>query len=53
MNNQNRERLGAEAFEYKGLYVSVDKVKQKIAAHIPGDQSVFIIQSSDLSQIID
>ena len=35
------------------MYHHVDKVKQKIAVHIPGDQSVFIIQSSDLSQIID
>ena len=28
MNNKNRERLGAQAFEYNGIYVSVDKITQ-------------------------
>ena len=51
MNNKIRERLGAPAFEYKGIYVSVDKITQKITIHLPDDQSVFIIQSSDLSHI--
>ena len=32
-------------------YVSVDKVTQKIAIHLPEDQSVIIIQSTDLSLI--
>ena len=51
MNNKNRERLGAQAFEYNGIYVSVDKITQKIAVHLPENQSVVIIQSSDLSHI--
>ena len=26
MNNKSRERLGAQAFEYNGIYISVDKI---------------------------
>ena len=52
MNNKNPERLGAQAFENNGFYVSVDKITQKVAVHLPENQSVFIIQSSDLSHII-
>ena len=51
MNNQIRERLSAHAFEYNGTYVSVDKITQKVAVHLPENQSVFVIQSSNLSQI--
>ena len=51
MNNKIRERLGAQAIENNGRYVSLDKSRQKIAVHSPDDQSVLIIQSSDLSQI--
>ena len=29
MNNKIRESLGAQAFEYNGIYVSVDKITQK------------------------
>ena len=32
-------------------YVSVDKITQKIAIHLPADQSAIIIQSTDLSLI--
>ena len=51
MNNKIREGLGAQAIEYNGRYVSLDKSTQKIAVHLPDDQSVFMIQSSDLSHI--
>ena len=51
MNNKIRERLGAQAFEYNGIYVSVDKITQEAAVHLPENQSVFIIQSFDLSHI--
>ena len=51
MNNKIRERLGAQVFEYNGIYVSVDKITQKVAVHLPESQSVFIIQSADLSHI--
>ena len=49
MKNKNRERLGAQVFEYNGTYVSVDKINIKIAIHLPENQSMFIIQSADLS----
>ena len=49
MNKKIRERLGAQAFEYNGIYVSVDKITQKVAVYLPENQSVFFIQSSDLS----
>ena len=49
MNNKIRERLGAKAFEYNGVYVSVDKITQRVAVHLLENQSVFIIQSSGLS----
>ena len=50
MNNKTRarEHLG----EYNRIYVSVDKITQKVAVHLPENQSLFIIQSVDLSQII-
>ena len=53
MNNKNWERLGAQVFEYNGIYVSekVYKITQKVAVHLPENQSVYIIQSSDLSYI--
>ena len=51
MNNKTREHLGAQVFEYNGIYVSVDKVTQKVAVHLPENQSVFIYQSADFSHI--
>ena len=52
MNDNARKRIGAQKYEYNGIYVSVDKITQKTAIHVPEDQSVFIIQSADLSHII-
>ena len=49
MNDKVRKRIGAQKDEYNGIYVSVDKITQKIAIHLPEDQSVFINQSTDLS----
>ena len=50
MNNKTRERLGVQVFEYNGIYVSVDKITQKkFAVQLPERQSVFRIQSADLS----
>ena len=51
MNEKVRKRIGAQKYEYNGIFVSVDKIAQKIAIHLPEDQSVFIIQSADLSHI--
>ena len=51
MNDKVRKRIGAQKYEYNGIYVSVDKITQKIAIHLPEDQLVFIIQSADLSHI--
>ena len=45
MNNKTWERLCAQAFKYNGIYVSVDKITQKVAVHLPENQSVFFIQS--------
>ena len=50
-NNKIRECLGAQVFEYSAIFVSVDKITQKIAVQLPKNQSVFIIQSSELSHI--
>ena len=52
MYDKVRKRIGAQKHEYNGIFVSVDKITQKIAIHLPEDQSVFIIQSADLSHII-
>ena len=49
MNNTIRERPGAQAFEYNRIYLSVEQNTQKIALHLPENQSVFLIQNSDLS----
>ena len=49
MNDKVRKRIGAQKYEYNGIYVSVDKVTQKIAIHLPEDQSLFKIQSANLS----
>ena len=51
MNDKVRKRIGAQKFEYNGIYVSVDKITKKVAIHLLEDQSVFIIQSADLSHI--
>ena len=47
MNDKVRKRIGAQKYKYNGIYVSVDKITQKVAIHLPEDQSVFIIQSAD------
>ena len=47
MSNKIRERLGAQVFEYNGIYVSEDEITQKVAVNL----SLFIIQSADLSHI--
>ena len=52
MNNSIGERLGAQEFEYNAIYVSVDKTTQKIAVNLAENQSVFMIQSSDLKNCI-
>ena len=51
MNEKVRKRIGAQKYEHNGNYVSVDKNTQKIAIHLPEDQSVFMIQNADLSHI--
>ena len=51
MNDKVRKRIGAQKYEYNGIYVSVYKITQKVSIHLPEDQSVFIIQSADLSHI--
>ena len=33
MNNKVRKRIGAQKYEYNGIYESVDKITQKIAIH--------------------
>ena len=43
--------MGLQKYENNGIYVSVDKITQKIATHLREDQSVFKIQSADLSHI--
>ena len=51
MNDKVRKRIGAQKNEYNGIYVSVEKITQKIAILLLEDQSVIIIQSADLSHI--
>ena len=51
MNSKVREHLGTRALEYNGIYVSVDRITQNIAVHLPENQSVFFIQSSDSSHM--
>ena len=51
MNNKIREFLGAQASEYKEIFVSVDKIARNVAVHLPENQSVFVIQKSDLTHI--
>ena len=50
-NDKVRKRIGAQKNEYNGIYVSVEKITQKIAILLIEDQSVIIIQSADLSYI--
>ena len=38
INNKLRERLGAEAFEYNGIYVTLDKITQKLTGRLPENQ---------------
>ena len=51
MNDKVIKRRGAQKYKYSGVFLSVDKITQKIAIHLPEDQSVFIIRSADLSQV--
>ena len=51
MYSKIRERLGAQAFQYNGMYVSVNKITRKIAVHPFEDQSVFNT-SSDLNHFL-
>ena len=51
LNDKNRKGIGAQKYEYNEIYVSVDKITQKIAIHLPEDHSVFIIQNADLCNI--
>ena len=51
LNDKNRKGIGAQKNEYNEIYVSVDKITQKIAIHLPEDHSVFIIQNADLCNI--
>ena len=51
MNDKVRKRVGAQINVDNGNYVSVDKITQKVAIQICEDQSVFVIQSADLSHI--
>ena len=44
MNDIIRKCIGAQKYEFNGVQVSVDKITQKIAIHLPEDQSVFITQ---------
>ena len=48
INNKSRSHLGAQAFENNGIFVAEDEITQKFAVQLPENQSVFIIQSSDL-----
>ena len=51
MNDKVRKCIGAQKYEYNGIYLSVDKITQKVAIPLPEDQSVFIIQSANLRLI--
>ena len=50
MNDNVQKRIGAQKYEYNGIYVPVGK---KNSIHLPEDQSMFIIQSADLGHIFD
>ena len=50
--NKIRECLGAQVLDYNGIYVSVDKITQKVAVRLPENQSVLVLQSSDLNPIL-
>ena len=52
MSNKTRGCLGAQVFDYNGIYASVYNITQKVAVRLPENQSVFILQSSDLSSIL-
>ena len=51
LNDIVRKSIGAQKYENNGFNVSGDEITQKSAIHSPGDQSVFMIQSVDLSHI--
>ena len=51
MNDRVQKRIGAQKYEYNGIYVSDDKITQKVAIHLSEYQSVYIIQKADLSHI--
>ena len=50
-NDKIRKSVGSQKFEYNGIHVSVDKMTEKKCHSFPEDQSVFITQSADLSNI--
>ena len=52
MNDEVRKRIGTQKHDYNGFHVSVVKITQKIAIKLPEYQSVFLIQSTDLSHIL-
>ena len=49
MIDKVRKGICAQKHENNGNYVSVDETTQKIAIHLPEDQSVLMIESADLS----
>ena len=51
MIDKVRKRIDLQKFEYNEIYVSVDEITQKTAIYLPEHQSVFIIQSANLSHI--
>ena len=51
MNDNVQKLIGAQNYDYNGIYVSVDKITQKFGLYLPEDQSVFIFQRADLGQI--
>ena len=51
MNDTVEKFIGAQKIDYNGIHKSVNNITRKIAIHLPEDQSVFIIQSADLSHL--
>ena len=48
---QNSKTYRRKKKQQNQIYVSVDKITQQIAIHLPEDQSVLIIQIADLSHV--
>ena len=47
MNDKVRKRICARTYEHNGVYLSLDKITQKVAIHLLEDQSPFITQKAD------